>query len=323
MSLTSHLKNPQSPVRQFLHEQFPNVTVVVQQAGNKLEGISTLRPTAKLPYTTIGMALDYRLRYYFAITPHRDLVAWHGANRLCGRPGVSEKGIEVAVLIPNELGEPVISQDLVDSFFSHLDNFLGNTTPVRRKLEQPPEEMLARHCVILALFEEAARAPIRSLRNSPLFAKEYKEPEDLLAIAELHWVHDLSELSWLFYEQFNELLALPAVLNPTFEGSPDVGGADADFIVDGYLNELKTTVNPRVDREWLYQLLGYVLLDYNDHYRLRGVGLYLSRQGVHLQWQMTDFLTAIAGDASAKLPELRDRLRHLLQLPESRQQEQP
>jgi len=310
MSLTSHLKNPQSRVRLFLHEQFPNAATLARQAHNSLKDVSTLRPTTRLPYGTIGMALDYRLRYYFAVTPNCDLVAWHGAGLLCGRWFVSPKGIEGRTWIPNESGEPVLSEALVDSFFSDLATLLDHIAPVKRKLEQSQEELLARYCVVLALFEQVFRA---RPKNSPLFVKEYKSVAELVSIAEPHWVDDLSKLSWMFHERFNHLLAVPTILNPTFEGSHAVGGADADLIIDGFLTEVKATINPRVDPQWLYQLLGYGLLDYNDRYNLRGVNLYLARQGVLLQWQMSDFLIAISGDASTELPQLRERFRHLLE----------
>lgn len=282
--------------------------------------MQTIRPTAQLPYGTIGTAFDYRLRYYFAITPSSDLSAWRGAGLLCGRPIVSRSGVEVATLIPNELGEPVLSEGLIDSFFSRLDRLLGDAAPVKRKLDRSQEELLARCCIVLALFEEPFRA---SLKYSPLFVKSYLTPDDLLAIAEPHWTADLSNLSWLFYERFNESLAQPARLNPTFEGSKDIGGADADLILDDYLIDIKTTVNPRVDPQWLYQLLGYVLLDYSDRYQLRGVGLYLARQGLLLRWEMSEFLESLGIKGPKDLPNLRHCLQDVLnQMAKERQVQQ-
>ena len=38
-------------------------------------------------------------------------------------------------------------------------------------------------------------------------------------------------------------------------GSHDVGGTDADLIVDTCLIDNKSTKNPRLDKWWLYQLL--------------------------------------------------------------------
>lgn len=214
-------------------EEFPGASDLVQDASDRLKGVPTLRPKAKLPYSTIGMALDYRLRYCFATTPSRDLVAWRGAGLLCARPANSTQDVEVAVWIPSASGEPVLSEDLVDAFFSGLDRVLCDIAPVGRQLDQPQEELLARYCVTLALFEEVFRAPT-AVRSSPLLVEEHKTLEDLLAIAQPHWLDDLSNLSRLFHECFDKPPSSQTILNPTFEGSPDIRGADADLIVDSF-----------------------------------------------------------------------------------------
>ena len=80
MSLTSHLDKTQGPVRKFFSEQFPNTRPVTRECGRVLRAAVTIRPAASLPYSTLGIAIDYRLRYYFAVTPFEDLVAWRGAS---------------------------------------------------------------------------------------------------------------------------------------------------------------------------------------------------------------------------------------------------
>jgi hypothetical protein len=65
---------------------------------------------------------------------------------------------------------------------------------------------------------------------------------------------------------------------PTFAGSTDIGGADADFVIDGLLLDCKATTT-RLGSAEIGQLAGYLLLDYDDQYRITQVGLYLSRQG--------------------------------------------
>jgi len=57
------------------------------------------------------------------------------------------------------------------------------------------------------------------------------------------------------------------LLNPTFyEASSLVGGADADFIFDGKLIDIKTTKNLNLKLNDFYQIIGYLLL-----YRISGV----------------------------------------------------
>lgn len=108
--------------------------------------------------------------------------------------------------------------------------------------------------------------------------------------------------------------ALPQPLitcGPAFAGSTDIGGADADFIVDGLLLDCKATTTPtRLGSTEIGQLAGYLLLDYDDQYRITQVGLYLSRQGTAIAWQVPEFLRLIGTDEP--LPQLRGRLREYL-----------
>lgn len=51
------------------------------------------------------------------------------------------------------------------------------------------------------------------------------------------------------------------ILNPTFGiASKIVGGADADLIIDDMLIEIKTTINPKFERDYFNQLIGYLVL---------------------------------------------------------------
>ena len=96
----------------------------------------------------------------------------------------------------------------------------------------------------------------------------------------------MRNLSWRFYDNFNHLLSLPHSLNPNFDGSLDIGGADADLIVEGTLIDIKATITQKIRPDWLWQLLGYVLLDYSDRHRINSIGLYMARQGIFFQWDL-------------------------------------
>ena len=180
------------------------------------------------------------------------------------------------------------------------------------------EELIARYCIILALFEEVYRSSGASIRHSPITDQEYTTIDALLAVAQPHWVDDLSNLAWLFHDRYSNLLSAEALLNPTFDGSADIGGADADLIIDGYLLDIKTTINPNIKPEWLYQLVGYVLLDYSDMYQLNGAGFYLARQGELLKWPLREFLNQLTEDERVSLEELRLGFRELLKTRERR-----
>lgn len=290
MSLTSNLNNTRSPVRQFLQEQFPDTRTVVRECNRRMADTTTIRPESKVESHVgglIGTAFDYRLRYYFDVASPKELVAWEGLL---------------------SVGGP--EQDLLVDFFASLTNVLEQLQPVGRCLERKHEALLARYCIVLALLEQMFRAPIQSFSASPLFKPFPKRSiPELLAIAEDHWVDDICSLSWAFYEEHGDLLILPAILNPKFDGSRDVGGADADLILEGCLIDIKTTINPKLTTKTLYQLLSYALLDYTDHYQIREVAIYFARQRELVQWPLEDLIGTLADDNAHPLNGLRNLFR--------------
>ena len=182
------------------------------------EGIRTY------PYSAIGMAIDYRIRYYFEVTPYEELIAYRGGRVFFGSDSWG-----------------------ITTFFQNVSSL----RPVGNRLTAHQENDLNRYCFLLALLEDIVR-PVSWL-ESPL----YGSIEELLDFAEPHVLSDMRELSWTFYDNYSHLLPRPHTLNPTFEGSRDVGGADADLIVDGTLIEMKTTIKSEIKTDGLLQLLGY------------------------------------------------------------------
>jgi hypothetical protein len=167
-------------------------------------------------------------------------------------------------------------------------------------------------CVVLSYFEQFRRTSA-ALTHSPLVKLARYELADVLGVVEPYWLEDLCAQSWLFFDKQNHLFSRPFVLNPTFDGSRDVEGADADLIVDGTMVELKATTVPNVDgskaKEWLYQLIGYALLDYADKRGIREIGFYFSRQGVWLQWPLS-YVLEISSGAPLSVGELRREFQH-------------
>ena len=72
-------------IRRFFYGGLPNTRGVVTDANRKLGQVHTVRPESSrdrpVPYSELGMAVDYRVRYYFRITPCKELVAFKGACR--------------------------------------------------------------------------------------------------------------------------------------------------------------------------------------------------------------------------------------------------
>jgi hypothetical protein len=101
---------------------------------------------------------------------------------------------------------------------------------------------------------------------------------------------------------------------PTFDGSTHVS-ADADLVADGLLIDFKSTRNVHdLPKSTVLQLLGYVLMDYSDTYRIDAVGVYLTRAGALISWPLEEYL-ALLGARRRDLAELRGVFAELLSQP--------
>ena len=311
MSLTSHLDDRTSPTRVFMEEHFPRTRQVLQPANASLRNAGTTRPAGTPPWMTIGTAFDYRARYLFEITPHENLVAWRGATRVSEEPIMVQVGDNAWVGMGAPSSGPKLPKAAIERFFTDLDDALEKLRPCGRALSRAEEESLNRYCYTLALFEDPGRGNFNP--NSPLFSIKNPTTEDLLALAEPGWVDDLCALGSQFIGHYGNSPATYPVMNPVFEGSPDVGGADADMIVDGCLTDLKCTVQPAIKKEWLYQVLGYALLDYSNDFEIETVDFYMARQGTTISWNLDDLVRDLGKGNAQGTGELRGMFREALQ----------
>lgn len=293
MSLTSHLDNSSSPIGQYIKQHFSHTKAFTSVANPQLKQSDTLLPAQAdkaYPYATLGTVIDYRLRYAFDITPYQQFVAWLGARMLAGR---------------------MYPVTLLKAFFDSLDTTVRTVQPVGRLLATENEQLLCRYCYVLSLFEQVFRTSHESVvRSSPLFVPSIKRSvEELLTIPQDICLDDVAAVFHLFYEQQNALLSKPHNLNPIFAGSLDVGGADGDLIVDGCLIDIKATINPQLSANYLYQLAGYLLLDYDDALHITSVGIYMARQGMMFTWRVDDFVRQLTGDEHVSMESLRKEFR--------------
>ena len=297
-SLTGHLARASDPVRQFLFDVLPgeaakpmNDAIRAQlAAGPKVLGAGL----APWEHGLIGTALDYRLRYWFDTPSKGPLVAAYG----------------LATLNPQGTGVEAQLREAGEQFFDRLPGYLQKLKPAGRLLGPTDELDLDRCCIVLALLEQLWRVGLRP--GSPLQLEPLpRTADDLLALARPTWLEDLGQIARLFHESATRenLPGRPTVLNPTFEGSSDVSGADADLIIDDCLIEIKATIQSKFRDPVLPQLLGYLLLDYPDEFHIESVGLYLARHGTLLRWPRASLLR---GQSAA---EVRTRLRALLNSP--------
>lgn len=315
MSLTSHLSNPRDPVRAWIDARFPDIGALVADSRRSLRDATTVCAIDGRPPTTSGMAIDYRIRYAFAVTPPTGLIAYAGAADVLSNI-LLEIDPEHPALWRMSPGTGIGAQQAVDplasglppnpvsGFFARLADRIPVIAPVGRALDDAAERELSRYCFALGLFEEVGRigtvAP-GSLLNA--MGSTTTVDEFLGAIPDI-WVEDLAQLAPLFLDGFGDRFGRPAVLNPAFAQSRAVGGADADLISDGMLLEIKTTINPRIDGAWIRQLLGYLMLDTAGEFEITSLGLYLARQGRLLVWPLPDALDTIAGQP-VDLPAVR------------------
>jgi len=187
--------------------------------------------------------------------------------------------------------------------------------------QYPSAEWLDRCCVLLALLTEFYRAGwfpehrLFQLRKDATLA-------DALSLVTEDECTDLAALIDLAETKLPGSLrtADPIALGPTFDGSRLIGGADADLICGGMLIELKTEHGNRKGMErrlhlgrtnGIDQLIGYVLLDFSDTYRINSVGVYAARWGRFVDWPLTEFLETLA-DESIDLAEERAEFAALL-----------
>ncbi len=327
MSLTSHLNNPASPIGQFIKLRFAQTARLTKTANLGLKSADTIRPTqadSSYPYGLIGTAIDYRIRYAFDITPYQRLVAWGGAKLLTVKPFESDEDVAVdwddleGIPLPPTALTTGVAQgpyplSLIRAFFDSLENTVNMIQPKGRLLELEDERTLNRYCIVISYFEQVFRS--NAYLQGPLMQPTVKHSvKELLSIPQDSWIDDLGEIFKRFYSQHNSLLSKSFILNPTFIGSAYVGGADADLVVDGCLIDIKTSTSPQIKAEYLYQLAGYLLLDFDDKLHIDSVGIYMARQGVLFTWSVSDFLSQLTGDDSITLISLRQEFHALCQV---------
>lgn len=319
MSLTSHLNDPRSPVRAFLESQFPNVHAIAQEYKPGLAEVEVIRPRAPFPphvYRLLGIAFDYRARYYFEDYSSCDTVAFQGGIGLfmhsaCRSSGGLNGPESVWPLLEQLFGTAILGVgDLSQT--GALDSTVARLRPMKRRLERDDEQLLARYCIALAYFEQVFRGGLQ-IKTPILRPKPLKSVEDILRIPEGGWVEDLCSLSWAFHDNFEHLFLTrrKARLNPTFDGSKDIGGADADLILGGCLVDFKAVLHPDLER-YLYQLLGYTLLDYGDKHKIRELAVYLARHATMLKWPLEELVSRVSDGKPVPLEDLRGQFRIVL-----------
>lgn len=319
MSLTSHLKDSKSPVNHFLCKEVFKDTKVASKTFREQVGYDVIKPSwdetkGKYNYSIIGMAFDYRFRYYFGVTERSHLLASKGISRICDGPVAFTRLDDNFCISHTYAGSDnaYLSAQYINSFFEYLEDTLDSIKPINRKLNIDEERALNKCCLVLGYFETIYRAPIFDFNNSKLAPiKNSKSVTDLLNMFEESYIDDLCNLSYIGYDLYKTRFnASHIVLNPTFSGSNDVGGADADIIINNSLIEIKTTIDANKNpNEIIRQLLGYVLLDYSNEYDIKELEIFLPRQKSIVKFLLSDLIKWMTSDENADLTEIRDNFK--------------
>lgn len=307
MSLTSHLKDPGSAISRFLAEHLPHPAAALADYRTRLVRFpAPVKPPVEAgrqpEYRMLGHTIDHRLRITL------------------GAPTGSpiREGVVRAVL--DDGGWP--SREVIRAVQEAGDVLLDELSQYERDagqplaLEEEVEDRLIRLCHTASSFEAIFRRGGWIRGNSLGFCAPDATLDDLVDAVADYVVDDIRRQMELAARPgpFDSLRRLPAearICGPVFDGSRQVGGADADFILDGALIDCKATIRPeRMSRAEIYQLAGYLLLDYSNQHGIEKVGLYLSRQGALIDWSVTDFLGLLG--ARLALPALRAACQHAL-----------
>lgn len=287
MSFSSQWRSPHSPLRRFFDARFTKTRELRREWLDSVGAGELWWPYAAdtpPPPSAIGTAFDYRFRLELGAS-FAELKGWRGLSLLLGSPEEHHLGA-------------------LEALASWI-NSLIDANPSRE------ERHLTKDCIVLAWCEEFLRAGTHI--NSPLFGlAPGADTATLLSLVKDTWVDDVQGMLNRVEPILTAWRGKPAVFGPSFVGSIDVGGADADLVVDGTLVELKTVRAKSPDRETLCQLAAYLLLDYLDQLKIRQVGICFGRWGAFRRWQAEEYLAKLSGDRVADLSTARRELQDAL-----------
>ena len=304
MSLTTHLNDKQSPFRKLVEESAPALATAAGQsrAGKEFAKQLGFYDLVKAPLVvplpeevhdkrrhspTVGTAFDIRTRMML--------------GQFDPRYSASILGVRLFTFMYARLmkdGER-IAEMLADSF-REAENLMIQGT----------EEDKDRASIIFTWCEALYRAGLRALFSSlgeRLYAS--KTVDDLIASIPPAMLADVSNLRAANQgqvEQWRTMIrkGVEYTENPHFTGASLVGGADGDWFIDNTLFDCKVvdTIRAPWVRKVLMQLLGYLILDLDNDYQAKHIGIWLPRQAMVKTWAIEEIL---GGEASTILEKAR------------------
>lgn len=300
MSLSTLLRDSSSPVRAFLEGISPVVASLVgptknaRTTANSLGLVDIAKNSVLVPApesgdnATTGTAMDIRTRIAMDAFDPRTSASAQGMSWIRKQ----------ADLVENGTHRTVILEECFDLATGLLHDAQG-------------KEELDIAAVLFAYSEQVFRGGIQALQgklgrscDQALNAQDFIANIDSTMLADLRSLMNTgaSQINLWQTQISNGARFEP---NPDFSGSALVGGADGDWLIGDTLFDCKVygQLSPHKLRDFLLQLLGYVMLDVDDALAIRHVGLWLPRQQLTPSWSLECLL---GGDPSIVLPRLRD-----------------
>jgi hypothetical protein len=303
MSLTTHLADRTSPVREYIYACAPQLALAggrgregkEQAAAFGFNDVLTRGLTVPIPVEVenrrshapiAGIAIDYRARMMLGPLDPSETVAARGVDRLAEYTHAVKNG-------------------------EHRLRVLGEGFDLTAQLVRGQSRAdLDRASVLLAWCESVFRGFPEALTGS--LGEQLDAASsggDLLSQIPGLLLADMEALRRASGPQIDAWNCQIAAgdeyaPNPTFEGSRLIGGADADWIIGNTLIECKTVekLNAPWLRETLFQMLGYTILDFEDRLGIRNVAIWLPRQATLKSWRIDSLIGA---DAEKAMPALR------------------
>jgi hypothetical protein len=257
MSLTTELKRQDSPIFQFLNDNLDRslVSGLIVEHNSILSRLPILNAPPGSNLPLVGTAMSYAFRWQIH-SPE----TW----------------------LKNSLAWWGARQlDLADDFNQVIHN-------------AESENQKDFCCLLMACFEQVYRG---RLCPELTYLIKLPSPEKLLLEMPNYAasVADIQQLRRGFKLKFIGLNSEPIYINPTFDGSSDVHGADAQLIVGTRLIDVRTTHKRRpLTLEGFYQQIAYCLLDYSDEYGLTKIVWVYPRQQTFLSYYLDRIIKNLA-----------------------------
>ncbi|MGX9348418.1 hypothetical protein [Microbacterium sp. KNMS] len=300
MSLTRELRDAGSPIRAYLDGISPVVAATRGSSSTARQAAATLglvdlagKPLLVPAGDAVdgrvsGTAFDIRARIELGGFDPAASTSAAGVDALPGAASLVENGKHRAAVLSEAFR---IGEEL---------------------LKEPAEASeLTRASVLFAYCEQVYRGGPEALSGA--LGAACDDVEDGLSLAQaipdaaLEDVEALLEAGRPQIDAWSERIAAGTRFepNPGFSGARLLGGADGDWMIGETLIDCKVYGGLSVVklRDFLRQLIGYVMLDLEDALGIREVGVWLPRQQELKTWSLGQLL---GGDPETLLPKLRE-----------------